>query len=344
MDKNIATPFISVIMPVYNCERYIKEAIDSILNQTYANFEFFIIDDASKDQTLSIIKAYDDIRIKLVEKEVNSGLTKSLNIGLSMAKGKYIARMDVDDISLPERFAKQLSFLDSNPDYVLCGSNYSIIGSNKVVTLPKTNENIRLGLLESCIIAHPSVMFRNSVLLANNITYDSSTEPAEDYHLWVKLISKGKFYNLQEFLLQYRVHDKQISQKKFIQQRDLAVLAKIELLRILDFKLDEKEYSRLVKIIGSKERLAIEDVIFFSALKTKVLVANRSGFFNNYGFSLFLEKLETTVVRSFFFKKGRYYPVDFLHYLRIRHTYNLKIKKNDLLKLALKSFIFYKRK
>tara|TARA_R110002124_G_scaffold185407_1_gene352845 strand:+ start:6412 stop:7446 length:1035 start_codon:yes stop_codon:yes gene_type:complete len=344
VDKNIVTPFISVIMPVYNCELYLKEAIDSILNQTYANFEFFIIDDASTDQTLSIIKAYDDIRINLVEKEVNSGLTKSLNIGLSMAKGKYIARMDGDDISLPERFAKQLSFLDRNPEYVLCGSNYSIIGSNQVVTLPETNEDIKLGLLKSCVIAHPSVMFRNSILLENNIKYDSSKEPAEDYHLWVQLISKGKFYNIQELLLRYRVHDKQISQKKFIQQRDLAVLAKIELLRILDFKLDDKEYSRLVKIIGGKGGVAIEDIVFFSALKTKILDANRSGFFDNVGFSSFLEKLETNVVRSFFLKKTRYYPVDFFNYLRVRHTYNLKFQNYDVFKLALKSFFLYKHK
>lgn len=103
-------PFISVLMPVYNCENYIREAVESILNQTYANFEFIIIDDASTDQTVAIIQSYKDKRIHLVVKPKNSGLTNSLNYGLTIAKGKYIARMDGDDISLPNRFQNKLKF------------------------------------------------------------------------------------------------------------------------------------------------------------------------------------------------------------------------------------------
>ncbi len=122
-------PRITVIMPVYNCELYIKEAIDSILNQTFTDFEFLIIDDASTDKTVSIIKEYKDFRIQLIEKEGNKGISDSLNYGLKVAKGEYIARMDGDDISLPERFVKQVTFLDSNPDVILCGSNFGIIGT-----------------------------------------------------------------------------------------------------------------------------------------------------------------------------------------------------------------------
>lgn len=159
------TPTITVLMPVFNCELYIKDAVDSILNQTYNNFEFLIIDDASTDETVSIIKAYTDSRIKLIEKPINTGLTNSLNQGLKLAKGKYIARMDGDDISLPERFEKQITFLEKNPEVVLCGSWFNVIGSELVIKTPENYEDIKLALLKGNCIAHPSVMMRNKFLI-----------------------------------------------------------------------------------------------------------------------------------------------------------------------------------
>ena len=186
-------PRITVIMPVYNCELYIKEAIDSILNQTFADFDFLIIDDASTDKTVSIIKEYKDSRIQLIEKTVNTGYTISLNYGLKVAKGEYIARMDGDDISLPNRFEKQIAFLDSNPDVVLCGSNFGIIGTEKLIILPEDNEAIKLGLLKGNCIAHPSVMFRHSVIQEYVITYDADNYPT--------VIKKYNLYNNQQQLI-----------------------------------------------------------------------------------------------------------------------------------------------
>ena len=122
-----SSPKISVILPVYNSELYIKETIDRVLNQTFSDFELLIIDDCSTDKTVSIIKEYSDERICLIEKEKNSGLINSLNFGISLAKGEYIARMDGDDICLLERFAKQVAFLDKNPTIILCGTAYSDI-------------------------------------------------------------------------------------------------------------------------------------------------------------------------------------------------------------------------
>ena len=191
MDSTVnSTPKISVLMPVYNCELYITEAIDSILNQTYTNFEFLIIDDASIDQTISIIKSYCDPRIQLIEKPLNTGLTNSLNLGLKLAKGKYIARMDGDDISLPERFAKQVALLEANTSFLLCGSAISIIGTNITRFFPEEHEDIKIRMLQGNCIAHPTVMFRKEIINYYTIVYDNLKEAAEDYDLWCRLMQK----------------------------------------------------------------------------------------------------------------------------------------------------------
>ena len=117
-------------MPVYNAGYYLKEAIDSILNQSFSDFEFFIIDDKSTDNSLEIIKSYKDDRIILIEKQSNTGYTDSLNMAIKLSKGKYIARMDADDISSPKRFLKQYEYLESHQDVVLLGTNYEIIGDS----------------------------------------------------------------------------------------------------------------------------------------------------------------------------------------------------------------------
>lgn len=342
MDSNInETPLISVLMPVFNCELYIKEAIESILNQTYSNFEFLIIDDASSDQTLSIIKTYDDHRIKLIEKPVNTGLTYSLNIGLSIAKGEYIARMDGDDICLPERFAKQISFLENNMDYVLCGTNYKILGMNIIVQLPQDYDAIKLTLLDNCCVAHPTVMYRKKTIDKFDLVYDILKEPAEDYDMWVRLISKGKFYNIQETLLMYRVHGTQVSQKRFIQQRNISIEAKLDLLNYLVFSPTEREVLR--KIINGKVRVYFDDVEMFNSIKNKLLDSNSVHVFEPIGFNLFITSLEEKLLRMFFYKKERYTPSDFIKYLKIKCKFKLKFTFRDEFKLFIKSFILFKK-
>jgi glycosyltransferase involved in cell wall biosynthesis len=200
-------------MPVYNCELYVQEAVDSILNQSFTDFEFLILDDASTDQTVSIIKKYNDPRIQLIEKPSNSGYTNSLNYGLTIAKGKYIARMDGDDISFSGRFAKQVAYMEAHPEVVVCGTSYKIVGNNKHIDIPKNNDAIKLNLLKGNCICHPSVMIRKKVLDEFSVIYDTSKEPAEDYDMWVRLLSFGKLHNLQDVLLEYRIYNTQVSKK-----------------------------------------------------------------------------------------------------------------------------------
>jgi len=208
----LTSPAISVLMPIYNCSDYVSETIDSILNQTFTDFEFLIIDDCSTDLTADIVKQYRDSRIKLIEKPVNTGYTDSLNLGVELAQGKYIARMDGDDIAISTRFEQQINLLESNPEVIVCGSQLKILGSDKIMLKPESHEDILIDLLLTNPIGHPSVMIRRSVLTA--FKYDKSKEPAEDYDLWTRLIWHGKFYNIQQPLVLYRVHDGQVSTVK----------------------------------------------------------------------------------------------------------------------------------
>lgn len=345
MDKIVDyIPKITVLMPVYNCELYIKEAIDSILNQTFTDFEFLMIDDASIDGTVAIIKTYNDSRIKLIEKPVNTGYTNSLNLGLSIAKGEYIARMDGDDVSVPERFAKQIEFLEVNPDVVLCGSWFKLIGSETVVKLPEHYEDIKLALLKGNCMAHPCVMVRKQILDRFSIVYDVLKEPAEDYDLWVRLLRLGKLHNLPEVLLNYRVHNTQVSQIRQTQQIQSALESRLYVLKYLNCNFNKKEYILLMKIVQRSVILTFDEIRNFIVLKEKMIKGNSNKFFDSNGFQEYLHKVQKSVFNDYFFNRKSYSPVICLHYFGTvkKHDFNLKFK--DELKLIIKSLICFKIK
>lgn len=214
MDKDIdrmsQSPIVTVLMPVYNGERYLREAVESILSQRYKDLEFIIIDDGSEDQSAEIIKSYNDPHILFFQNGKNLGLVATLNKGIELAKGRYIARMDCDDISLPERLEKQVSFMDKNPEIAVCGTWIKIIGKEEIWRYPTESKEIKCKLLFESAIAHPSVMIRTNVFLSDNIRYNINFEHAEDYGLWVNLSNKHHLANVDEVLLRYRLHDKKI--------------------------------------------------------------------------------------------------------------------------------------
>jgi glycosyltransferase involved in cell wall biosynthesis len=199
---------ISVLMPVYNAEKYLKQAIDSILHQTYIDFELLIFNDASTDKSLEIIKGYTDQRIKIINSPINTGYVKHLNHGLSIANGKYIARMDADDIAHPERFEKQLVVMEKNPNVGVCGSNIEIFGDRtEKLIFPETDKDIFTRFfIHGNSIAHPSVMMRKNIIEKHRISYNQSLEPAEDYDMWIRISEVAELYNIQEPLLEYRWH------------------------------------------------------------------------------------------------------------------------------------------
>lgn len=200
---------VSVVLPAYNAELYLKEAIDSVLAQTFTDFELIVLNDGSTDKTEEIILSYNDDRLVYVKNEQNLGLIGTLNKGMTLAKGKYIARMDADDICFPERFAKQVEFLENNHDYVICGTSayrfYNHTADGNAFHVPLSDESIRVRLFFNSGFIHPSVMFRSSVISDYNLGFSIDYKYAEDYFFWMDLLKYGKGFNLKEKLLYYRV-------------------------------------------------------------------------------------------------------------------------------------------
>ena len=202
---------ISVLMPVYNTkEEYLRASIESILNQTFKDFEFIIVNDGSTNNAEEVILSYKDDRIKYFKQE-NQGIVGALNNAWAKASSKYIARMDSDDIAYPERFAKQIRFLEEKPEYSLVGSWAKIIHSNNIIKLP---QDIKvMDLLADCMFIHPSIMFRKADFEKFNIHYETGFEYAEDYYMYARAIKCLKMTNLQEVLLDYRVYPENSSSK-----------------------------------------------------------------------------------------------------------------------------------
>lgn len=204
---------VSVIMPIYNTpESFLREAIESILNQSFSDFEFIIINDGSTYlDVASVIRDYPDPRIKYTENKRNLGLIETLNTALVLADGEYIARMDADDISHKNRLKKQVEYLDKNPEVGVLGTWYKKFGKKECdETPPASAFAIKMSLLlGTCPICHPSVMFRKNL----DVYYDKKWLHVEDYALWLELINKTKFANLKEHLLYYRWHEDNICKK-----------------------------------------------------------------------------------------------------------------------------------
>lgn len=207
---------VSVLMPVFNAEKYLAEAIESIINQSYSNFELVICNDGSTDSSNTIIEKFKDNRIVYIKNEKNLGIIATRNKLLTLAQGEFIAIMDSDDISLPKRLEHQVNFLKKNPEYGICGTwarkvddKLNTLG---YIQLPIQNEYIRLNLLFQSSFVQSSVCIRK--LAFDKLRYDSSFQVAEDYDLWERLCHKTKMYNLPKYLLLYRWHEYNISKSK----------------------------------------------------------------------------------------------------------------------------------
>ncbi len=211
-------PKITVLMSVYNGEKFLKESIDSILTQTFEHFEFIIINDGSTDRSLDIIKSYKDSRIKLINNSVNVGLTKSLNYGLTVAIGEFIARQDSDDISYPTRFEKQIKYLNENKDIVLLGTQAKIIDSRgelKRIPIgwvkPLEQTEIKWICMFDSPFIHSSVMMRRKIIWDNYSGYDNNYRTSQDYELWSRVVYENKCENLNEQLISFRFTTNSIS-------------------------------------------------------------------------------------------------------------------------------------
>ena len=202
---NKKLPKVSVLMPVYKTpENYLREAIESILNQTFDDFEFLVLDDCPEQSVENVVKSYKDNRIIYCSNPKNLGISASRNKLLDMAQGEYLAIMDHDDIALPERFAKEVAFLDAHPDVGVVGTWYERIPDGKIKKRFIINSQIERDLMYNCSILHTSAMIRKSTIENNDIRYQEEYSPAEDHALWCSFIGKAKFANIPEVLQKYR--------------------------------------------------------------------------------------------------------------------------------------------
>lgn len=268
-------PLVTVLMCVYNSETYLREAIESILNQSFKEFEFLIINDASIDRSLEIIKHYDNTRIKIIQNSENIGLTKSLNKGLKAAEGKYIARMDADDISHPQRLERQVKFMEEHPEVGICGTWFQLIGQQeRIIKHPVDHQDILTFMFKNNGIGHPTAFIRKDLFIEQHLFYDENYTAAQDYDLWVRASQKIRLANIPEVLVKYRVHSSQVSIAKLQQQRYFAFKARCPLIYSLVEQLPDKALSLYKDLLTSSIRFKPEEVKLIVQLINKMIYTN----------------------------------------------------------------------
>lgn len=275
---------VSILIPVYNSEKWLKECLDSIINQTYKNLEIILVDDGSTDNSLKILKEYEknDKRIRIFEEE-HKGIVEALNKGLENCNGKYIARMDSDDISLPQRIEKQVEYMENNFDCVVLGTNYSLIDEDSMDIKRPTNSfqndlDLRTCLFFFSPFLHPSIMLRNDILRTNNLKYLKELEYLEDRLLYVQLSRLGKLHNLKEKLVKYRIVSTSITRtvhknisKELLLKRKLLVEKIYKTLNI-ELTLEEKILLVSINLNGKISKEVLKT--FYEKIKSSSIELN----------------------------------------------------------------------
>ena len=271
---NLPKNLITVLIPTYNVEKYIKECLGSVLNQTFQDFDVLIIDDASTDNTVKVIQEINDYRIKILVKKENKGLIDSLNIGFKACKGKYIARVDGDDVNALDRFEKQFNFLEVNADIDACGSWLQCFGSsNRLMKHKETNEEIMCAMFKTAPISIGATMFRREAY--KEFSFDSKMSHVEDYDFWARTGFINKMHNLQEVLYFYRIHENQVCQK--FRPLQLENKLKIKLLLWKKLCFDNTIYSDdfLSNMLQGHGVYQYKDFLMFKNWGNDILTLNR---------------------------------------------------------------------
>ena len=283
-------PLVTIFTPVYNCEKYIAETIQSALDQTFNDFEYLIIDDCSTDNSLGIIESFKDPRIRLIKNKSNQGIAYNRNLAIELSKGKFIAMMDADDISLPKRIEKQVNFLSFKEDYGIVGTGVFNIrengddnGDDVQFSLP--DRLIPSRMLFNNYIYTSSVMIRKKNL-TKSLRFNKDFIVAEDYELWLRLIRTCKIGHVREKLIKYRMHEGSISNTKKQLMLDTEILLIKKQLEELGCTLTPKEFDAFYKISKNNFEKYKDDFEIVNSLVTKLLLANKkSKIFSQEDFS-----------------------------------------------------------
>ena len=270
----MSTPKLTILMPLYNAAPFISEAIDSVLSQSMTDFELLIVDDSSEDESVEIIKSYDDDRIRLLQRQ-HLGIDSTLNYGLTQSRSDIIARFDADDICFPQRLEQQYKFLSSNPEYVICGGNAEYIdarGDHLFYFDCKgySNNEIHSKLHSHCPFIHSAVMYRKKeVLMAGG--YSIHAHNFEDYLLWVRIAKFGLFANLKERLIKVRFNPQSVTiDEKWRGDTFRTLKGKI----IRTGTITENEGQQLDAIIRSQDLRKLKESAYYALCGKKFLVDN----------------------------------------------------------------------
>jgi len=323
---------VSVLMPVFDVEHYLVESIDSILNQTYSDFDFYIINDGSSDGSEKVILQYKDPRIKYIKNSTNQGYIKCLNQAIDIVNTKYIIRMDSDDIALPTRIEKQVAYMEANSNVVVCGSsriNFYPEANRADVLMNAITDKKKLYInsIFNTSLHHPSVIMRADVLKKHNLRYKEKYYFAEDKALWLDLSEYGDLANLDEALLRYRIHYNQVSYLYHNRQKNNSVDRTYDFFIKKGFNLHKSDIPYLLILCYERKCDSIQDIAKLEELIFRLMHDAKSLNFEYYEeFCLNLRKrFKSSMVKS----------------SRIGAKVLLQIKKSKLIEFKQLDVLFY---
>lgn len=305
-------------MPTYNVAPWVEEAIRSVLDQTYRDFKLLVVDDASTDDTLARVRAIDDPRIRIASFPDNVGLAENLNRGLDLIDTKYFARMDGDDIALPQWLQREVEYLEAHPEMGVCGGGGQRFGtSQSLIRFPEQHDDIAANMLFECTIIVPTV--RMSVVRQHGLRYRVDAFPAEDYRFWADCLRVTQLHNIPDTLFRYRMHASQICSSRRQEQESKVAEVRLYMLEWLspDFTNEEKEY--YMGQFRDKEIVSEQDYKQRKSFTNKIIERNRSiGHFEEQSLRQQFDKLLTLILQNSivqqYFKEG-YSPFRYLKYI-----------------------------
>lgn len=303
-------PLVTVFTPVYNCGEYLQETIESVLNQTFTDFEYLLVDDCSTDNSVAIIEQFSDPRIRLIKNRENKGISYNRNLGIEKSNGKYLAMLDGDDIALDTRLEKQIEFLERNPDYGILGT--SVINMDSSGT--PFNQDIQFGIPDEQI---PSRMLFNNYIytssatinknyLTDDLRFKEEFVVAEDYELWIRLIRNCKIGIIREKLIKYRIHDSSISNQKKQLMIDTERILIERQLNELNCELTNEELQAFIALSKEDYIPYLNKYTLINSTLTKLIFANKT---SKVFESIFLKKLIFNYWHVFFLNIKSYNPV-----------------------------------
>lgn len=269
-------PLVTVLLPVYNAELHLAESVESVLGQTFTDFEFLIINDGSTDDSEKQILSYRDVRIRYHKNEINLGLIATLNKGMELASGKYIVRMDADDICMPDRIQKQVQFMETHPEVGICGCCADVIDKAHLkMKYDAEDASIRIKMLYQCHMLHPSVIIRKGLIDRYTLRYNPEFIHAEDYELFYRIGNFTKLANLTDTLLLYREHEGSVSRIYKQTQKDNSLRVIKQEFKDIGIDITEAEVDLFKDLMNSCFKFSESELYTVEKLLLKIIFANR---------------------------------------------------------------------